>query len=62
MTGLSENEAREYHRLFMVSFIAYTIIAIIAHFLVWSWQPWFQTAGVTDQIGVMTTSVLSHLT
>lgn len=62
LSGLSENEAREFHRLFMVSFIVFTIIAIIAHFLVWSWQPWLQTAGVTDQIGVMTTNVLSHLT
>ncbi len=25
----------------MTSFIIFTVIAIIAHFLVWQWRPWF---------------------
>ena len=24
----------------MFSFIVFTLIAIVAHFLVWSWRPW----------------------
>lgn len=40
LSGLTEDEAREFHRIFMTSFIAFTIIAIIAHFLVWQWRPW----------------------
>lgn len=41
LSGLSENEAKEFHKLFVVSFIVFTVIAIIAHFLVWQWRPWF---------------------
>ncbi|MEM7612691.1 MAG: light-harvesting antenna LH1, beta subunit [Pseudomonadota bacterium] len=41
MSGLTEKGAKEYHKLFMGSTIGYVIIAIIAHFLVWNWRPWF---------------------
>jgi light-harvesting complex 1 beta chain len=40
ISGLSESEAREFHGMFVTSFIAFTVIAIIAHFLVWQWRPW----------------------
>jgi light-harvesting complex 1 beta chain len=40
ISGLSESEAREFHGIFVTSFIAFTVIAIIAHFLVWQWRPW----------------------
>ena len=39
-SGLTESEAREFHGMFVTSFIAFTVIAIIAHFLVWQWRPW----------------------
>jgi light-harvesting complex 1 beta chain len=38
---LTPEEAKEFHRLFITSFIVFTIIAIVAHFLVWQWRPWF---------------------
>lgn len=41
LSGLSEAEAKEFHGIFVTSFIAFTVIAIIAHFLVWQWRPWF---------------------
>ena len=41
MTGLTANGAKEYHKLFMSSTIGYVVVAIIAHFLVWNWRPWF---------------------
>lgn len=41
LSGLTGAEAREFHQLFMTSFIIFTVIAIVAHFLVWSWRPWF---------------------
>jgi light-harvesting complex 1 beta chain len=41
LSGLTENEAREFHSVFMTSFIGFTVIAIIAHVLAWSWRPWF---------------------
>jgi light-harvesting complex 1 beta chain len=37
---LTADEAKEFHKLFMTSFIIFTIVAIIAHFLVWQWRPW----------------------
>jgi light-harvesting complex 1 beta chain len=40
LSGLTENEAKEFHSIFMTSFIIFTIIAIIAHILVWMWRPW----------------------
>lgn len=57
LSGLTEAEAKEFHSFFMTSFIAFTVIAIIAHFLVWSWRPWFPPVkgyasldGVTNAI------------
>jgi light-harvesting complex 1 beta chain len=41
MSGLTEAEAQEFHGIFVKSFILFTVIAIIAHFLVWQWRPWF---------------------
>ncbi|MHA7838135.1 MAG: light-harvesting antenna LH1, beta subunit [bacterium] len=40
LSGLTENEAKEFHKIFMMSFAIFTLIAIIAHFLVWQWRPW----------------------
>jgi light-harvesting complex 1 beta chain len=40
LSGLTEAEAQEFHSLFVGSFIIFTIIAIVAHFLVWTWRPW----------------------
>lgn len=51
MSGLTAQEAKEFHGLFMTSFILFTVIAIIAHFLVWQWRPWFP--GVTGYASLM---------
>ncbi len=40
LSGLTETEAKEFHKIFVFSFIVFTLIAIVAHFLVWSWRPW----------------------
>jgi light-harvesting complex 1 beta chain len=40
LSGLTEHEAKEFHSLFVQSFIGFTVVAIIAHFLVWQWRPW----------------------
>lgn len=39
-TGLTEGEAKEFHRIFITSFVVFTVVAIIAHFLAWQWRPW----------------------
>jgi light-harvesting complex 1 beta chain len=68
LSGLTETEAKEFHRIFVVSFIAFTLIAIVAHFLVWSWRPWipgpngYSTSMLTDHAHSMlalTTSMFS---
>jgi len=40
ISGLTEAEAREFHSIFLVSFIVFVVVAIIAHILVWQWRPW----------------------
>jgi len=40
-SGLSGKEAREFHAIFITSFLFFTGIAVVAHFLVWLWRPWF---------------------
>jgi light-harvesting complex 1 beta chain len=37
---LTPEEAKEFHKIFVTSFIVFTLIAIVAHFMVWSWRPW----------------------
>jgi light-harvesting complex 1 beta chain len=44
-SGLSEAEAREFHGIFVKSFIIFTVVAIIAHFLAWQWRPWLPSAA-----------------
>ena len=45
LSGLTEKEAKEFHSLFVASFIGYTVIAVVAHFLVGSWRPWLPSAA-----------------
>jgi len=44
LTGLTDQEAQEFHALFMKGFFIFTVIAIIAHILVWAWRPWLPYA------------------
>jgi len=63
LSGLSEGEAKEFHRVFMTSFIVFTVVAIIAHFLVWQWRPWLPEEGgyssLLDGVGVALSSALT---
>ena len=40
LSGLTEPEAREFHSIFVTSFVVFTVVAIFAHILVWLWRPW----------------------
>lgn len=61
MSYLTDQEAREFHAGFMMSFAAFTIVAVIAHILVWNWRPWFQdpTPVATAAAQVQSASVAS---
>ena len=39
-TYLTPDEAKEFHKLFITSFLMFTAVAIVAHILVWMWRPW----------------------
>ena len=41
LSGLSDDEAKEFHAIFTSSFLAFTAVAIVAHILVGLWKPWF---------------------
>ena len=45
LSGLTEQEAKEFHGIFMTSFIIFTVIAVVALFLAWQWRPWLPGPG-----------------
>lgn len=45
LSGLTRPEAAEFNRFFLTSFLVFTLIAVIAHILVWAWRPWAQSVG-----------------
>ncbi len=59
ISGLSEQEAKEFHGIFVTSFIIFTVIAVIAHFLAWSWRPWLPGAKGYAMVDSVTVA-LSH--
>jgi light-harvesting complex 1 beta chain len=40
ISGLTDDEAQEFHKYYMQGFVGFTAIAVVAHFLVWIWRPW----------------------
>ena len=40
LSGLSVGEAKEFNRIFVVSFCIFVGVAIVAHILAWLWRPW----------------------
>jgi light-harvesting complex 1 beta chain len=51
VSGLTASEAREFHKIFITSFIAFLVIALIAHYLAWQWRPWgghYTTSMIID--------------
>ena len=45
LSGLSEAEAREFHSVFMTSFLVFVAVAVVAHILAWMWRPWLPGPG-----------------
>lgn len=64
LSGLTEPEAKEFHKIFMSSFIIFTVVAVIAHFLAWMWRPWLpgpQGYAMLDSVKDVLTSVSSYI-
>lgn len=45
LTGLTDQEAQEFHRIFMTSFMVFVAVAVVAHILAWAWRPWLPGPG-----------------
>jgi len=64
LTGLTEAEAKEFHRIFVGSFLLFTAVAIVAHILVWYWRPWLPSihgyAELTNTAKVAGQMALAH--
>lgn len=39
--GMNEEDARRFHGQFMLGTLSWFAVAVVAHFLAWSWRPWF---------------------
>ena len=65
LSGLTEDEAKEFHGIFMTSFLVFTAIAVIAHILVWQWRPWLPGpegySAVIEGVKAASTHVVSLL-
>jgi light-harvesting complex 1 beta chain len=63
---LTPEEAKEFHKIFVSSFIGFTIVAIIAHVLVWMWRPWLPSingyAMLNDAVQVATATITTIIT
>lgn len=59
-SGLTEAQAKEFHRIFVTSFIIFVAIAIVAHILAWMWRPWAQNySELIDVTRTAATTLLS---
>jgi light-harvesting complex 1 beta chain len=63
-SGLTEQEAQEFHSIFMSSFVVFVVIAIVAHILAWMWRPWLPGAkgyAMIDGAHHVVASLLPHI-
>jgi light-harvesting complex 1 beta chain len=62
ISGLTEAEAKEFHGIFMTSFIGFVAVAVVAHILVWIWRPWFPSvkgyAALTDGLNTIVNALV----
>lgn len=45
LTGLTDEEAKDFHEVYMSGLVLFTGVAVVAHILVWLWRPWFPEEG-----------------
>ncbi|MEM6617014.1 MAG: light-harvesting antenna LH1, beta subunit [Pseudomonadota bacterium] len=44
-SGLTDQEAEEFHKYYMQGAMIFTVVAIVAHLLVLLWRPWIPGPG-----------------
>ena len=60
-SGLSEDEAKEFHRIFVTSFVIFTAVAIVAHVLAWMWRPWLPGVNGYSMLDTAQTTIQTML-
>ena len=40
-SGLTSDQAKEFHSAYMQGYLGFVAIAVVAHVLIWMWKPWF---------------------
>lgn len=44
-TGLSDDQCKEVHKMFMRGVVLWVVVSAVAHMLTYSWMPWFPNGG-----------------
>jgi light-harvesting complex 1 beta chain len=60
-SGLTDVQAKEFHGIFVASFLGFTAIAIVAHVLAWMWRPWLPGVngyGLIETVQTVTQSMM----
>jgi len=64
-TGMSDQEAQEFHTYYLQGMVMFVIVAVVAHLLVWLWRPWIPGpegyASLMDGVHSTATAVLPFL-
>ena len=61
LSGLTPNEAKEFHKYYMQGLVLFVLVAIFAHFLVWVWRPWFHAESASLDVLPNVASTLTSL-
>ena len=61
-SGLSEAEAKEFHKIFVTSFVIFTAVAVVAHVLAWMWRPWLPGVNGYAMLDTVQSTVQMMLT
>lgn len=57
MSGLSEQEAAEFHKYYMQGLVLFVAVAVVAHILTWAWRPWFAGDGMASITSTLTSLI-----
>ena len=62
-SGVTEQEAKEFQGFFVLGFVVFVGIAVVAHILVWMWRPWLsaESAELLDGLQPIVQSALTML-
>ncbi len=64
-TGLTDEEAQEFHTYYLQGAALFTLVAVVAHLLVWLWRPWIPGprgySAITDGATSVASAVLPIL-